>query len=110
MIGELGYPKELIAVEKELKTLPHLASESVPDRRIDLICFTNRITPLLLMECKAEPLSPKAVEQALGYNLYVKAPYVAVVNDREICFRYDLSCSNCVLNRLPSYAELLEYA
>jgi hypothetical protein len=112
MVSELGYPKELIAVEKELKTLPHLSSELVPDRRADIICFANKETifPLLLMECKAEPLSQKAIEQVLGYNMYVQAPYIAVVNDREICFRYDLSCTRCVLNHLPSYAELLTYA
>lgn len=108
MVHELGFPKELIAVEKELKTLPHLASASVPDRRIDLLCFSHAqpLAPLLLMECKAEPILPKAIEQAMGYNLYVQAPFVAIANDREICFRYN----QCILNRLPSYEELLAYA
>lgn len=112
MIGELGFPKELIAVEKELKSFPHLASSSVPDRRADLVCFGSRssIFPLLLVECKSETLSAKAIEQALGYNMYVQAPYIAVVNDREICFRCDLSCKKHVLNYLPSYTELMEYA
>jgi sulfur carrier protein ThiS len=108
MVQELGFPKELIAVEKELKALPHLASAPVPDRRIDVLCFTNTesLVPLLLMECKAEQILPKAIEQVMGYNLYVQAPFVAIANDREICFRYN----QCILNRLPSYTELLAYA
>jgi len=109
MVCELGYPKELIAVEKELKTFPHLASATVPDRRVDIVCYDSSLKPLVLVECKAESLSMKAMEQALGYNLYVQAPYVALVNGQEISFRYDLSCKHCELKHLPKYSELVAY-
>lgn len=106
MVSELGYPKELISVEKELKTFPHLATAAVPDRRVDIVCYDGSLKPLLLVECKAEPLSMKAMEQALGYNLYVKAPYVALVNGQEISFRY----KHYELKRLPRYLELVKHA
>src|SRR5690242_14822270 len=62
MIHALGFPKELIAVEKELKELPHLAGRSVPERRIDVLCYGKEIHPehslypLLLIECKREAI------------------------------------------------------
>src|SRR3990167_10032420 len=69
MLYQLEYPRELLAVEKGLKELPHLDSVSVPDRRIDIVCFGRGvsssfpISPLLLMECKDEPLSQGAMDQ-----------------------------------------------
>jgi hypothetical protein len=114
MTEELDYPEELMAVEKELKSLPHLASHLaiVPDRRVDIICFGKNVHPIyqlfpiLLVECKAEPLSQKALEQVIGYNAYVQASYVALVNDREVVFRYNLGYKLCQLDRLPSFQEL----
>lgn len=108
MVYELGYPKELIAIEKELKTLPHLEGKNIPDRRADIICFANKdhLSPLLLVECKAGPLTPKAIEQALGYNLYVQAPYIALVNEEEIY----LSSQYNKLKHLLPYPELVAYA
>jgi hypothetical protein len=116
MTEELEYPPEFIAVEKELKTLPHLASQmaAVPDRRVDIICFGKEIHPLyplfpvLLMECKAEPLSQKALEQVIGYNAYVQASCVALVNDREVIFRYSKESKLCQLDRLLSFQELVD--
>ena len=113
MIGELGFPGELLAVEKELKTLPHLIEEksSLPGRRIDLLSFMktqDTLRPLLLIECKEAPLTQEALDQAIGYNHYVKAPYVAIVNGSEIRFRYQLSSKQHEIPRLPSYLELVE--
>lgn len=107
MMITLGYPKELLAVEKELWHLPHLLSDPhVPQRRADIICFAKGIHPqhllypLLLIECKQESLSAKALDQVLGYNYYVGAPFVAVVNGTHIIMNQGLST-------LPSYQELL---
>lgn len=105
MIGELQFPRELMAVEKELRSLPHLLD--VPNRRIDLLAFmkTNEtLKPLLLIECKEAELTEKALDQVMSYNLYVKAPYVAVVNQRQIRFRSSVG----ELSRMPSYLELVE--
>ncbi len=107
MIGELKYPKELLAVEKELSSLPHLRGDKIPARRIDLLCFLKKeetFVPLLLMECKESLLSQEALEQVISYNFYVKAPYVALVNQSQVRFRYQQE----ELARLPSYQELME--
>ncbi len=86
MVGRLGYPKELIALEKELKELPHLkAGAAIPaKRRLDIVCFARGIHPehplfpLLLIECKDKAISDAAKEQVIGYNDAVGAPFVAV--------------------------------
>lgn len=106
MIGELKFPRELLAVEKELRALPHLQEEKnlLPNRRIDLLSFMNTIKPLLLIECKQAELTDEALDQVIGYNHYVKAPYVAIVNGSDIRFLHGQS----ELSRLPSFLELVE--
>lgn len=96
MIEELGFPKNLIAVEKELSKLPHiqhLPKESIPKRRIDIVIFAKEndaLFPLLLIECKAVSLIPRFFTQALSYNVVVKAPYVALANkERFLLGKYD---------------------
>lgn len=118
MVGPLGFPKELIVVEKALKELPHLISEYVPDRRLDILCYSKGIHPsyplypLLLLECKEDQLTQDALDQVIGYNAYVKAPFIGAVGidaaevgyfDRgEDRYRF---CSV-----LPSFKELLAWA
>ncbi len=110
MIYRLHFPKELIAIEKQLSELPHLNGlSSLPERRADIICFANNIHPdyplypLLLVECKEGKVSREAIEQALGYNHYVKAPYIAVAGSDGV----QLIHPQKVLF-LPSYHQLLE--
>jgi hypothetical protein len=109
LVGKLGYPRELIAVEKELASFPHLTGAlSLPQRRIDLVCFARNIHPdhllfpLLLIECKVEESGFHAQQQALGYNHYLKAPYVAISTRKgpQLIFPQRTSF-------LPSFAELL---
>ncbi len=107
MIDRLGFPKELIVIEKELAELPHLREKKVPKRRIDLVCFTKKgdiLYPLLLVECKAIPLSDRALEQVFGYNYYVGARFVAIANDQGIIM-IDGNGEN-VRHELLSYREL----
>jgi hypothetical protein len=103
MIQELGYPKSFLAIERELKTLPHLKEyqDPLPNRRIDMICFLQ-MEPLLLIECK-QRLSQEAMNQALAYNQFVKAPYVAVVDRNQIRFRF----RDREVDYLPTYNELI---
>jgi hypothetical protein len=113
MIHELKFPKELLAIEKELTALPHLQESKglLPARRIDLLSYMKKgdaVSPLLLIECKESVLTQEALDQALGYNHYVKAPFVAIVNQSEVRFRYQLACRSCEIPRLPSYLELVE--
>lgn len=87
MISELGFPKAWICVEQPLRDLPHLASvkTSVPARRADIICYAQGINhPLILIECKAVALTAKTERQLIGYNHYVRAPFVCLANQETI--------------------------
>ena len=117
MVHELGYPKSLIAVEKELKELPHLAQTPVPKRRIDILCYGKGIHPayplypLLLIECKAHAMSTHAKEQLAGYNSSIGAYFIALATPSEVQFGYlDKKTDRVVFHPgLPSYQELLEW-
>jgi hypothetical protein len=62
MLGNLGFPKGLLAVEKKIAT----------GRRIDILAYMSKeqdLQPLLLVECKAEAIYAEAsFRQALGYR------------------------------------------
>lgn len=105
MVSCLGYPRSLLAVEKQLASLPGRVMP--PKRRADIVCYRSDMTPLLLIECKADDLSQEALNQVLGYNDYVGAKYVAVASHKAILLRYALSCPRCVIDRLPTYQELV---
>lgn len=84
MTHSLGYPAGLISVEVSLDNLPGLSEVKKPNRRADIIVFSQEIKPLLLIECKAIALSQSAIQQVIGYNHFVKAPYIALANPKEI--------------------------
>lgn len=115
MIGKLEYPASLVAVEQPLRLLPHLSvsdSRRVPDRRADILCFTktndNVLRPLLLVECKAVKLSSGVINQVLGYNHYVGARFIALVNQNEIRTGwYDAAKEDyAFIDFLPTYSSL----
>jgi len=112
MVG-LGFPKELLVIERELKMLPHLKHypDPLPTRRVDVLSFGKGATdifPLLLIECKEGALSQQALDQALAYNTFVQAYYVAIVNQDQIRLKYNLACSKCEIDRLPCFKDLME--
>jgi hypothetical protein len=87
MTQRLGYPLGNLALEKNLDQLPHLKGiRPLPRRRADLIVFAkdlhpnHSLYPLLLVECKAVSLTNKVLRQIVGYNQFVKAFFIAVVN------------------------------
>lgn len=106
LINNLGYPQGLIAVEKELGNLPHLKNSNVQKRRLDVLVFSkNLLQPLLLIECKAEKATQAALNQVLGYNEVVKAPFVAIVGKTEaLCAKAD----GTPIGGLMPYSELIE--
>jgi hypothetical protein len=117
MMDELGFPPSCIAVEKSLKQMPHLplSDQEVPDRRVDIICFAkgihprHELYPLLVIECKAIPLSSQVVKQVVGYNHYIKSFFIAVANGEELRTGwYDPSIEGYqFVPYLPKYAELI---
>lgn len=117
MVGELGYPRELIAVEKELGQLPHLIGQKIPDRRLDILCFAKDIHPqfslypLLLIECKKESLTGAAEQQLLGYNSFVNAYFIGLAGKNAFLFGYPnpQKGTHTFISSLPPYAELIYY-
>ena len=111
MVEELGYPKALLSVEKGLDSMPHLPPGNYPTRRFDLVCFCKGVIsdhplyPLLVIECKSVPLKPEFRKQVIGYNYYLGAPFVALVNDEVIEFaargHYEFRSG------LPKYEDLI---
>lgn len=118
MINELGFPKNLISVEKDLCQLPHLANKEFPSqkRRADIICFAKGIHqnyiiyPLLMIECKACKLSHKTISQVLGYNHFVESYFVGIANDIEfLTYWYDIQSKQYkAVKFLPKFDELLK--
>jgi hypothetical protein len=113
MIKALEFPAALIGVEFELKQLPHLASHKreLPNRRADIICFAKEIHPsfslfpLLLVECKEESITQAAIEQAIGYNAFVEAPFIALADATGVSL---LLPGGTLQKGLPSYPELIK--
>jgi len=114
MTTGLGYPPQSLAVEKALSQFPHLVHQkSLPDCRVDIACFAkgihprHEIFPLLIVECKAVPLSAKVVEQVVGYNYYCGAPFVAVANESSLRLGWRGEDGYEFVETLPSYQELV---
>lgn len=92
MVSSLGYPIECLVLEKYISHFPHLSlgNHKIPERRADLICFAkdihpkHLISPLLLIECKAVQLDSESMQQLMGYNYYIQAPFIALANQEEI--------------------------
>lgn len=75
LVHTCRYPASSIAIEKGLKLNDTL-------KRFDIVVFDRNRLPFLVIECKAPyiPLDQSVVEQALRYNLILKAPYVMISN------------------------------
>lgn len=113
MTQQLGYPKELLVIEKALGELPHLHSTQVPNRRLDILCYgkESSLFPLLLMECKEAPLTEDALNQVIGYNHFVKAAFVATANLTQVQVGFFDQAKNQYIfcHFLPSYKELIQW-
>lgn len=118
LIMERGFPAGGIVLEKGLRQMPHLALEgqNIPERRSDIVCFAKGIHPkhdlfpLLLIECKAVKLTPKVINQVVGYNHFLKAYFIAVANQEEVRTGwYDQEKKEYTfINFIPTYQELMK--
>jgi hypothetical protein len=91
-------PRSLIQVEKAIQPLR---------RRFDIVVFYNTGTslkPLLLIECKAGNNAPTALQQLLGYNVTIQAPFIAIADATQfLCYSADGT-----LIPTPSYEQLVK--
>jgi hypothetical protein len=106
MIDKAGYPKGLIGVELSLSSLPQLKSLKLPKRRADLLVFSSTMTPLVLIECKAVPLTKATIRQVVGYNLFIKAPYIVIANHEEIQTGTFNGTDWIFLPGMPNYSDI----
>lgn len=100
---ELGWPRELIAVEKML-----VVNER--RKRFDILCYLRSGETGLLVECKAPgiPVSDFTFEQVSAYNLALKLPYLLVTNGVDsYCCEIDFEIRSFeFLKEVPSFATL----
>lgn len=91
LVTEKHIPASSISVEKELQ-LNDLK------RRYDVVVYDRHLQPWLIVECKAPyiALDKLVVEQALRYNLSVKAELLMISN----------GLSDLVFNRANELVEL----
>jgi hypothetical protein len=78
-------PVSLISVEKELEL-------NGTKKRYDAVVYDRQLTPWLVAECKAPyiGLDQSVLEQALRYNLVLKAPFLIITNGvNELVFDRD---------------------
>ena len=75
LIQNKKYPKNLIAVEKELQI-------NQTKRRFDIVVFNREMCPEILVECKAPgiAITQKTFDQANQYNWLLKAPFLFLTN------------------------------
>lgn len=111
MTERLGYPKALLSIEKKLSEVCRFSGETLPNRRLDILCFSKKeLEPLLMVECKAITLTEKAIEQVIGYNRYVAAKFVCLANmDTILTGHYDRDLGSYRFQKgLPSYQDLMK--
>jgi len=105
MIEKLGYPIGCFAIEKKLSEVT--SRRAVPNRRLDILCFeTKSLTPLLLIECKGVPIHKKMLAQVMGYNAYIDAPLICLVNQEGIYL--SLKGKELPGKGLPNYLDLID--
>lgn len=121
MIENLQYPPNYFIMEIGLKQLPHLdraCLRFLPLRRIDLVVLAKDLHPqfplypLLLIECKAVPITKKAIRQAMGYNHFLRACFVAVTNHLQTLLSWvdPQQQTQQIIKGLPDYQTLFQRA
>ena len=83
-VTELNFSKYFIAVERGVAEICRKSQVDIPNRRIDIVCFDKNGLPLIIVECKAESITKKCLNQVIGYNYFVSAPFVAVTNQSQV--------------------------
>ena len=104
-----GFPASLIVVERKISELPHLLShpKRLPNRRVDILCYSANILPLLLIECKSSAFSSKEMRQLFGYNVHIGARFALLVSGEKWHFSDARGQEIPLQGSFPSYSSLL---
>lgn len=103
LIQEKGYPKHLIAVEKQLKINGLV-------KRFDILVYNSELNPYVLIECKAPKITinQATFDQIARYNKSISAQFLMLTNGLNHYYaiadtvneRYDF------LHELPKYSRI----
>ncbi len=103
LVKEKEIPGALISTEAEI-TVNGLR------RRFDALVFDKKLTPLILIECKAPSvkLTQKVFDQIFAYNTKVSAPYLLVSNGLQHFFLKRNNDGNFIFSQtIEKYKQLL---
>jgi len=104
LVQERNFPLSLMSVEHYLKVGGRV-------RRCDVVVFSRRGTPVMIIECKASdvPVSQATLDQVASYNTSLKVDYLVVTNLRKTfaCKMDYSSCSYRFIDDIPRY-DLIE--
>jgi hypothetical protein len=100
LIMELGYPKTLIAVEKQITTFENKS-------RFDIVVYGKNIKPLMIIECKQQlvKIDDSVLQQLLNYQTIVQCKYIMVTNG-DFVAGWELSEPVKSLQQIPFYNNL----
>ena len=100
LITELGYPKSLINVEKQIKINGQL-------KRYDIVVYTPQGNVHILVECKAPSIgiSQSTFDQIAQYNMTLKSQFLMLSNGKEhyFCIMDFENKSYNFIKELPKY-------
>jgi hypothetical protein len=111
MVGELDFPRGLLSIEKEISSVTSLDVAGNTHRRVDILAFApaqEGLKALLLVECKACPIKVSALDQVLGYNRAIGAPFICLTNGIETRTFWFEKAKMASIPFLPSFHQLLE--
>lgn len=98
-----GYPKSLIAVEKQLVV-------NTLKKRFDILVFNKQGLPEIIVECKSPSIkiSQHTFDQIARYNLKLNASYLMVTNglSHYFCNLDNINEQYIFLKELPDYVKL----
>tara|TARA_B110000240_G_scaffold22041_1_gene22365 strand:- start:701 stop:1147 length:447 start_codon:yes stop_codon:yes gene_type:complete len=98
--SELGYPKSLINVEKQIKIHGRL-------KRYDIVVYTTQGSVNILVECKAPSIliSQDTFDQIAKYNMTLNSMYLMLTNGKEhyFCFMDFENKTYRFISELPKY-------
>ena len=98
LVTDLAYPASLIGVEVPLR-----------DKRADAVVYRKDLTPLMLIECKAEsvPLTQTTLDQAAVYNRQLCVPYIVLHNGPTTIIGRVEANRISFAQQMPAYGDLI---
>ena len=101
MVEQRGFPASLIAVEQAITV-------GEAKKRCDAVVFDRQMTPLMIIECKAEtvPLTQKTLDQAVTYNRKLNVPWLVLHNGPQTLCVHSTTKGIAFVQTMPLYSQL----